>query len=194
MFFCLFFANWSNALHTSSWMEQHTAKYRQTNLTKARRSDLNSPHQNHRHALHTLPSPNKHSNKSSHKSKCAALKSRTCNTKFFVNANTNLIKTCFFFAHYEHPVQLKTTHTHRHTLNAPTVQIADSNSVENWREKNKWHWNAWYMRHVCRRTFKPNKYSKQTFNSKQSELEKHFLRSNLKHVQMFALLLLALSH
>lgn len=40
------------------------------------------------------------------------------------------------------------------------------------------------MRHVYRRTFKPNKYSKQTFNSKQSELEKHFLRSNLKRTNV----------
>lgn len=34
MCFCWVGANWSNTLHTNSWIEQHTAKYRRTNLTK----------------------------------------------------------------------------------------------------------------------------------------------------------------
>lgn len=61
-------------------MEQHTVKNRQTNLTKASGRDEEAT-STHAHT-HVLSVNNKHSNKLAHKFKCAALKARTCNTKF----------------------------------------------------------------------------------------------------------------
>lgn len=108
MCFCMFRANWSDALHTSSWngtanawnIGKQISRMHLGTLKKRLQLDFNTENSAETHSFTIVCNAalcsNKHSDKLAHKSKYAAFKPRTCNTKFHILTNANLIKTFFF--------------------------------------------------------------------------------------------------